>query len=79
MNKTEYGSRLPNTVTNSIDMIHINADAITNSILNAVNTNTICTCEHEFFFFLVLINHGISQKPNVLYVEKIFDFKSIVK
>ena len=51
-------------------MIHINADAITNSILNGVNTNTICTCEHEFYFFLVFINHGISQKPNVLYVER---------
>ena len=31
VNKTEYGSRLPN-ITNSIDMIHINTDAITNSI-----------------------------------------------
>ena len=40
VNKTEYGSGLPN-ITNSIDMIHINTDAITNSILNGVNTNTL--------------------------------------
>ena len=40
VNKTKYGSRLPN-ITSSIDMIHINSDAITNSILNCVNTNTI--------------------------------------
>ena len=38
--KTEYGSILPN-ITNSIDMIYINTDAITNSILNGVNTNTL--------------------------------------
>ena len=39
--KTEYGdSNLPN-ITNSIDMIYINTDAITNSILNGVNTNTL--------------------------------------
>ena len=38
--KTEYGEgNLPN-MTNSIDMIYINADAITN-ILNGVNTNTL--------------------------------------
>ena len=38
--KTEYGDgNLPN-ITNSIDMIYINADAITN-ILNGVNTNTL--------------------------------------
>ena len=42
--KTEYGSILPN-ITNSIDMIYINTDAITNSILNGVNTNTL------FIFF----------------------------
>lgn len=40
VNKTKHGSRLPN-ITNSIDMIHINSDAIPNSILNCVNTNTI--------------------------------------
>ena len=40
LNKTEHGNRLPNTVRNSIDMIHINADAIANSILNDVNANT---------------------------------------
>ena len=38
--KTEYGSILP-IITNSIDMIYINTDAITNSILNGVNTNTL--------------------------------------
>ena len=38
--KTEYGSILPN-ITNSIDIISINTDAITNSILNGVNTNTL--------------------------------------
>ena len=41
MKKTESGDGdLPN-ITNSIDMIHINTDAITNSILNGVNTNTL--------------------------------------
>ena len=40
VNETEYRSRLPN-ITNSKDMIHINTDAITNSILNGVNTDTI--------------------------------------
>ena len=40
VNKTEHGTILPN-ITNSIDMIYINTDAITNSILNGVNTNTL--------------------------------------
>ena len=40
VNKTEPGDDLPN-ITNSIDMIHINTDAIANSILNGVNTNTL--------------------------------------
>ena len=40
VDKTETGDDLPN-ITNSIDMIFINADAITNSILNGVNTNTL--------------------------------------
>ena len=40
VNKTETGDDLPN-ITNSIDMIYINTDAITNSILNGVNTNTL--------------------------------------
>ena len=40
VNKTEYGTILPN-ITNSIDMIYINTDAITNSILNGVNTDTL--------------------------------------
>ena len=40
VNETETGDDLPN-ITNSIDMIFINPDAITNSILNGVNTNTL--------------------------------------
>ena len=40
VNKTEYGTILPN-ITNSIDMIYISTDAITNSILNGVNSNTL--------------------------------------
>ena len=40
LTKSEYGSILPN-ITNSIDVIYINTDAITNSILNGVNTNTL--------------------------------------
>ena len=39
MNKTETGDDLPN-ITNSIDIIYVNTDAITNSVLNDVNTNT---------------------------------------
>ena len=38
--KTEYGTILPN-ITNSIDMIYINTDAITSRILNGVDTNTL--------------------------------------
>ena len=41
MKKTEYGDGNQPNVTNSIDMIYINTDAITNSILNSVNTNTL--------------------------------------
>ena len=37
---TEYGTKLPN-ITNSIDVLNINTDAITNSIVNGVSTNTI--------------------------------------
>ena len=40
MKKTEYGTILP-SITNSTDMIYINTDAITKSILNDVNTNTL--------------------------------------
>ena len=43
--KTEYGDgylpTITNYITNSIDMIYINTDAITNSILNGANTNTL--------------------------------------
>ena len=38
--KTEYGTKLPN-ITNSIDVLNINTTAITNSIVNGINTNTI--------------------------------------
>ena len=38
--KTEYGSRLPN-ITKSIDSLNINTTAIKDSVVNAVNTNTI--------------------------------------
>ena len=37
---TEYGTKLPN-ITNSIDVLNINTTAITDSIVNGVNTNTI--------------------------------------
>ena len=37
---TEYGSKLPN-ITNSIDVLNINTSAITDSIVNGINTNTI--------------------------------------
>ena len=40
INKTEYGSKLPN-ITNSIDVLNINTSAITDSIVNGINTNTI--------------------------------------
>ena len=39
VDKTETGDDLPN-ITNSIDMIYINTDAIKNSTLNGVNANT---------------------------------------
>ena len=48
MSETEYESRLPN-ITNSIDMIHINTDAITNSILNGVNKNKIAVIPTDNF------------------------------
>ena len=38
--KTEYGTKLPN-ITNSIDVLNINTNAITDSIVNGINTNTI--------------------------------------
>ena len=37
---TEYGTKLPN-ITNSIDTLNINTTAITDSIVNGINTNTI--------------------------------------
>ena len=40
--KTEYGTKLPN-ITNSIDVLNINTTAITDSIVNEINTNTIAT------------------------------------
>ena len=38
--KTEYGTHLPN-ITKSIDSLNINIDAIKDSVVNRVNTNTI--------------------------------------
>ena len=38
--KTEYGTKLPN-ITNSIDVLNINTSAMTDSIVNGINTNTI--------------------------------------
>ena len=43
--KTEYGDGNVPNITNSIDMIYINTDAITNSILNGVNTNTLAVIQ----------------------------------
>ena len=45
--KTEYGGgELPN-ITSSIDVIYINTDAITKSILNGVNTNTLAVIQTD--------------------------------
>ena len=38
--KTEYGTKLPN-IPNSIDVLNINTDAIKDSIVDGVNTNTL--------------------------------------
>ena len=38
--KTEYGTKLPN-ITNSIDVLNINTNAIKESIVDGVNTNTL--------------------------------------
>ena len=38
--KTEYGTKLPN-ITNSIDVLNINTNAIMDSIVDGINTNTI--------------------------------------
>ena len=38
--KTEYGTKLPN-ITNSIDVFNINTNAIKDSIVDGINTNTI--------------------------------------
>ena len=40
LTKTQYGTRLPN-ITKSIDSLNINVDAIKDSVVNGVNTNTI--------------------------------------
>ena len=40
VNKTEYGTRLPN-ITNSIDVLNINTNAINDSIVDGINTDTI--------------------------------------
>ena len=38
--KTDYGTKLPN-ITNSIDILNINTNAIKDSIVDGINTNTI--------------------------------------
>ena len=38
--KTKYGTKLPN-ITNSIDVLNINTNAIKDSIVDGINTNTI--------------------------------------
>ena len=38
--KTEYGTKLPN-ITNSIDVLNINTDAIKDSIVDGINANTL--------------------------------------
>ena len=38
--KTEYGTKLPN-ITNSVDVLNVNTNAIKDSIVDGVNTNTI--------------------------------------
>ena len=38
--KTEYGTKLPN-ITNSIDVLNINTNAIKDSIVDGENTNTL--------------------------------------
>ena len=38
--QTEYGTMLPN-IANSIDIIHINTDAMSDSIVNENNSNTL--------------------------------------
>lgn len=40
VNETEYGTRLPN-ITNSINVLNINTNAIKDSIVDGINTNTI--------------------------------------
>ena len=44
--KTEYGTKLPN-ITNSIDVLNINTSAITDSIVNGINTNTIAVIQTD--------------------------------
>ena len=46
--KTEYGTKLPN-ITNSIDVLNINTNAIKDSIVNGVNTNTIAMIPTDNF------------------------------
>ena len=71
--KTEYGTKLPN-ITNSIDVLNINTRAITDSIVNGINTNTIAviptdnlTRSYPFTFeprrplFCPVSSHNISE------------------
>ena len=60
VNKTEYGDDLPN-ITNSIDMIYINTDAITNSILNGLTRSFPFTFEPRRLLFNEVSQLNISQ------------------
>ena len=45
--ETDYGTKLPN-ITNSIDVLNINTTAITDSIVDGVNTNTIAMIPTDY-------------------------------
>ncbi|CAH3173200.1 unnamed protein product, partial [Porites lobata] len=64
--KTEYGSKLPN-ITNSIDVLNINTSAITDSIVNGINTNTIA----------VIPTDNLTRNPKYLdrYEDVVFDLE----
>ncbi|CAH3120760.1 unnamed protein product, partial [Porites lobata] len=64
--KTEYGSKLPN-ITNSIDVLNINTTAITDSIVNGINTNTIA----------VIPTDNLTRNPKYLerYEDVVYDLE----
>ena len=44
--REEIGSKLPN-ITNSIDVIHLNTDAITDSLVDGISSNTLAVIPTE--------------------------------